>query len=382
VADDEQSWDGETRKVEREPATLQRRPPPLPAGMRRSFAAPTRAAGTSAPSPATTAGGNPLATVSEQSLVFFVESNLRERQTGPRAVVPPASATSPGGAEAGDLADDAPVGVLEEIPAELVEDAPEAAEGLADDELVPARSWLSLRARLWVPVVLAAAAAGVVTLVTRSQSPPTTPAVSTQAAVPLRPPPKAPAPITALPAAAPPPTTAPSPAIAAPMPEAAPVGKVESATARADKPEHQPAQRCTVDVDSRPAAAIVESDGRALGATPLRGLSIPCGATLTFKRPRYATTTETVAPGFAGRATVFARLSRPPALLRVASSVPGALLTVDGTPVGRTPTTIDVLRYESVRLRAEVAGHPPWTRQLYVKNAQTNLTATFDDRTP
>jgi hypothetical protein len=118
-------------------------------------------------------------------------------------------------------------------------------------------------------------------------------------------------------------------------------------------------------VRTRPPGAEVTVDGTARGFAPEQGLLVPnlrAGRhTIVARKPGYRLPDPVVATVQAGRrAPVVIRLERLPAALKVLSSPPGAALYVDGTPRGKTPTTLRGLEpRRELRLRLALAGYQP-----------------------
>jgi hypothetical protein len=106
--------------------------------------------------------------------------------------------------------------------------------------------------------------------------------------------------------------------------------------------------------------------------------SVPCGeAQIVIERPRYQSSTETINARPGAPATVTAHLSRPTVPLELSSVPEGATFKVNGNPVGRAPITIDVPRYEHIKVEATAPGRAPWKQKLYIKKPGEKITATL-----
>ena len=187
----------------------------------------------------------------------------------------------------------------------------------------------------------------------------------------------------AVPAAAP--AAAPAPSDIAgvagkPMAVAAVVPRAEAPAApEPTSPAARPSATagCSADIESVPAAEVTVA-GKALGLTPLRAVVVPCGdSQLSLEHPRYRRLTKTLHAVPDAPAQVSLRMQRPSAKLHLASSPAGAVFKVNGDTVGRGPRTLDVLRFETIRVEATLPGQKPWRRKIYVKAAETKLQASL-----
>jgi hypothetical protein len=148
-----------------------------------------------------------------------------------------------------------------------------------------------------------------------------------------------------------------------------------------ERPRAATGGKCTARVDSVPRGAVVSLGRRRMGRTPIEALALPCGdSTLTFEHKRYERTRVPVTATSATLAEVAARLGRPPATLQVASVPPGASVRVNGRAVGRTPLTLPVSRYETVRIEALAPGHKPWRQSVYLRTPVTRLSPRLTTR--
>ena len=115
-------------------------------------------------------------------------------------------------------------------------------------------------------------------------------------------------------------------------------------------------------------------NGKLIGRSPIStAQSHVRPATVTFDRDRYqpASLEVTAEPGTV--AAVSEKLQRPPATLIVASSPPGAAITINKVAQGTAPRRIDVRRFERVAIEATLDGHARWTKNLYVKESETKV---------
>jgi hypothetical protein len=133
---------------------------------------------------------------------------------------------------------------------------------------------------------------------------------------------------------------------------------------------------CSARVVTEPSDAKVSWRGQTLGRSPIANVKIPCGAgVLTIVHERYQTLTREVTVEAGPPVAVTERLHRPPATLIVASSPPGAAISVNGQGLGAAPRRLPTARYEQVSIRATMAGYAPWTKKVSLSEATTKVTA-------
>ncbi len=133
---------------------------------------------------------------------------------------------------------------------------------------------------------------------------------------------------------------------------------------------------CSARVVTEPSDAKISWRGQTLGKSPIANAKIPCGAgVLTIAHERYQTLTREVTAEAGTPLAVSERLHRPPATLLVASSPPGAAISVNGQALGAAPRRVPTSRYEQVSIRATMAGYTPWTKKVYLSEATTKVTA-------
>ncbi len=170
----------------------------------------------------------------------------------------------------------------------------------------------------------------------------------------------------------------PAPVVAAPRPVApSEIASPEVVPPPAAQPA--PARRdCEARVTTRPAGAKVRWGDVELGATPIERAPIPCGSALVaISHERYSDVTRTVTAERGQGALITERLSRPPAKLLVTSSPPNAVIKLNKRKIGEAPRRIGALRYERVRVAASLPGYQPWTKTLYLREAETKVDITL-----
>src|SRR6185436_6143193 len=127
---------------------------------------------------------------------------------------------------------------------------------------------------------------------------------------------------------------------------------------------------------TEPDGAVVTWGGRALGRSPVRDVTVPCGvATLSLQRERYRPVTRSVNAQSDARTVIEERLRRPPATLVLISSPPKARFTYNNEDLGPAPRRFGVMRFETVHVSASLPGYEPWRKTLYVREAETRIHA-------
>jgi hypothetical protein len=265
------------------------------------------------------------------------------------------------------------------VPGAAFEDDPEA---LA--ELRPGRL------RRFAPIVLGAAAALLIAFLlwmrlTRPGQPSAPAAETVAAAEPAPEPVAAPAaaPVAAAPKAPQPPqpSAEPLPPPEPPPPEPVVRAKPVEPPAPPSKPAANPTgpRKCQARIDSKPRGATVTLGQLTLGRTPIARTAVPCGAaSVTIAHARYVPATVALDAAPNAPVSVSARLSRPVAQLRLASSPDGAVFKVNGDRVGRGSRNVTVSRFETVRVEARLPGKRPWVRKIYLRDSVTEVMATFN----
>jgi len=188
---------------------------------------------------------------------------------------------------------------------------------------------------------------------------------SAKVAVVPTPPPAAAAPATAAPEPAPSPGIAPPPVAPAPAPGPAVAAGKAAATISRD---------CTATVTTTPPDASVVWGDVPLGTGRIARASVPCGkAVVTIRHDRYADVTRmmTAQPGQV--TTLSERMHRPPAKVIIASTPPRANIKLNRRAIGAAPRHFNTNRFEQVRIEASLPGYQPWTRTLYLRQAETKI---------
>jgi hypothetical protein len=159
----------------------------------------------------------------------------------------------------------------------------------------------------------------------------------------------------------------------------APVPQRTSPAASVPPPaKPSPAGGCTATVVTVPPEVAVRWNGKALGMTPLEKAAVPCGpAEVMLERPRREPVQRHVVATAGTTTRVEATLGRPAGRLEVVTSPPGAHVTVNGTPAGRSPARAPVDAFTRVIVTATLAGHQPWQKSVYVRGKDFKVTASL-----
>ena len=131
-------------------------------------------------------------------------------------------------------------------------------------------------------------------------------------------------------------------------------------------PPVQPGE-CFADVSSQPAGADIVLDQTVIGTTPQR-VTLPCGnpVDLLIRKPHLASVVRTIAPTPEG-VPLKVVLPKQLFLVKVSSTPEGATVTLNGKPLGVTPTTIKVPGFEASALNLTKDGYEPETETVAPK---------------
>jgi len=170
-----------------------------------------------------------------------------------------------------------------------------------------------------------------------------------------------------------PPAAKPAPSAPRPNPEQpAAMPKAAPATAPASAADGD----CLARVITEPKDARVIWAGKLIGRTPVQKAAVPCGAaSVTLDRDRYEPVTLDVTADARAVTSVREKLHRPRGTLFVTSTPPGAQVTFAHQPIGVTPKRIDVSRYEKLPVKVTLSGYSPWSKSVYLKDAETKVDA-------
>lgn len=132
-------------------------------------------------------------------------------------------------------------------------------------------------------------------------------------------------------------------------------------------------------IDVKPADVLVKWDGRVLGRTPLREASVACGpASLILVRERWETVERQVVARPEAPLDLSIRMNRPPAMLQVFTTPPGATIEVNGVVVGKSPRQVNLHRYETVKVGLRLPGHRPWRKSMFIRSGSDKLSVQLD----
>jgi hypothetical protein len=132
---------------------------------------------------------------------------------------------------------------------------------------------------------------------------------------------------------------------------------------------------CEITVTSTPDEATVLVEGRNVGKTPLT-TPIECGSSkIVVDRNRYERYEKKVRVRAGSPETLAVRLQRPAHSLRITSKPPGATVKVGRHSAGKTPVSVKVHGYETVKITATLKGYETWSSSLYIKPDTTSVNA-------
>jgi len=122
----------------------------------------------------------------------------------------------------------------------------------------------------------------------------------------------------------------------------------------------------------------VRIDGQLVGRSPIAAALVACGeVTVTLERSRYQRVERVLPVSSTGENLLDVQLVRPPAILDLRSSPPGATFTVNGEVVGRAPAKAEVTAYTYVRVEASMEGQGAWSQKVYVGSPRQTVTASL-----
>lgn len=177
----------------------------------------------------------------------------------------------------------------------------------------------------------------------------------------------------ATPVATPEPVAAPTPVVAP-----APVAQVVEQQPVVAQPPAQPTN-CTLDIFATVPNSSVYVDGAANGSTPATA-TVACGkpVDVEIRHARYETFKKTVTP--TGREELRATLEREKTALTVWSEPAGATVTYNGAPIGKTPLTVKIPRYEQGTLNFSMTGMQADWRRIVPKTRHKTVTIALRKR--
>jgi len=122
---------------------------------------------------------------------------------------------------------------------------------------------------------------------------------------------------------------------------------------------------CRMTVLTTPAGATVQLDGAAIGPAPL-SIDGPCERRrLNLTHPRYQPVTRWVTPSAGSPETVDVALTRPTHTVMVVTQPPGATVLIEGRLAGKSPTSVQIMGFQSISLTVEKNGYKSVTQRFY-----------------
>jgi hypothetical protein len=133
---------------------------------------------------------------------------------------------------------------------------------------------------------------------------------------------------------------------------------------------------CRAQFTSQPPGAEIVIGGRVIGSTPLDYAMACRPGVAVIRRDRYEPMQRKFTPRADG-AKVVARLERPLYTVKLTSNPSGAIVTLGGRRIGKTPVTTKVPGYEKVAASFAKAGYATSTERVYAKRNGTVVAATL-----
>jgi len=135
---------------------------------------------------------------------------------------------------------------------------------------------------------------------------------------------------------------------------------------------------CRVVVEATPAGSTVQVDGKPVGPSPI-AIDGPCQKTqIEVLHARYVTAQKVVEPVAGTPEKVDVTLERPTHAVMVVTTPPGAMISLDGRRAGVSPTVVQVIGFQAMRLTADKPGFTSKTVTLYSRVPRDRISVTLD----
>jgi PEGA domain-containing protein len=135
---------------------------------------------------------------------------------------------------------------------------------------------------------------------------------------------------------------------------------------------------CRVVVEATPAGSTVQVDGKPVGPSPI-AIDGPCQKTqIEVVHARYVTAQKIVEPVAGTPEKVDVTLERPTHAVMVVTTPPGATISLDGRRAGVSPTVVQVIGFQAMRLTADKPGFTSKTVTLYSRVPRDRISVTLD----
>jgi len=135
---------------------------------------------------------------------------------------------------------------------------------------------------------------------------------------------------------------------------------------------------CRIVVEATPAGSTVQVAGKPVGPSPI-AIDGPCQKTqIEVVHARYVTAQQIVEPVAGKPQKLDITLERPTHAVMVVTNPPGATISLDGRRAGVSPTVVQVIGFQAMRLTADKAGFTSKTVTLYSRVPRDRIAVTLD----
>ncbi|MSP60428.1 MAG: PEGA domain-containing protein [Myxococcales bacterium] len=136
---------------------------------------------------------------------------------------------------------------------------------------------------------------------------------------------------------------------------------------------------CSVEVRSIPPGATWLANGKPEGVTPgvLKGAPCDQEVLIVLDRPQHERYAQRITPRLGKPAVVDAELTRTEGRLAIWSQPEGALITLDGRPIGKTPRTL-MVKTAAHEIRLELPGYRPWSSNIYARGKYSTISPVLE----
>lgn len=130
---------------------------------------------------------------------------------------------------------------------------------------------------------------------------------------------------------------------------------------------------CKLTVATTPAGSTISLDGKSLAPSPLTIATTCDKHQIQIEHVRYETTTRSITLDEAKPGTLEVSLNRPTHAVSMTSTPPGATIFIDGRRAGTTPTVVNVIGFQKLKLEFKKTGYLPQNTTLYSKVPQDKV---------
>ncbi|HTL37316.1 MAG TPA: PEGA domain-containing protein [Kofleriaceae bacterium] len=127
---------------------------------------------------------------------------------------------------------------------------------------------------------------------------------------------------------------------------------------------------CKLTVATTPAGSTISLDGNALAPSPVT-LASTCGKhRIDIAHVRYQTTTKNVTLDEGSPGSLDVSLNRPTHAVSFTTTPPGATIFIDGRRAGTTPSVVNVIGFQRLKIELKKTGFQPQSTTIYSKKPQ------------